>query len=505
MPLSLESFMGSSAMQDELLKALASSAAGGTDASPLIKEDLEVEAHTQLWLETDPVELVILKHLARIPAFSVLHQFDRIVGYGPQGTTGFYGESSLPPEAAIQSVRDTATIRLMGLISSVFALASFQTPIQALGQANLVDQNMASTRLALLHLMAQQVYGSNTDTSLDGIRFKGIQQQILEGTSPSTSSPFTVNSDYIIDLRGGKLLPEEVRKRGRQVVERFGQLRWIYLAPSVKEFLEASLDPAERLQLPRAAGEAVILGQNVDGMNTAGGITRFAVDNTLTSLLYTGTAPVASVSGAPTPLPGGNLAAPSAGADPAAVPLWTAVDANADVIYDFTAMNAFGESTATRVGPVAVAAGQRVTIAVTPRAADTSYKVYRGIDGAVTAPQFIREIKGTGNTTPFNFIDANQRIPGTTEAYGLNVASANADLFRTTMDVEAVRNRISLANPARARNTITLATLGPWMGIFDLAHILHTASRDLLFSAFSPILTHPFQNVVWINCGDRDL
>jgi hypothetical protein len=482
-------------LQDELLKALASTASAGTDASPLVKEDLEVEAHTQLWLETDPVELVILKHLPHVQAFSVLHEFDQIIGYGARGHDGFYGENSLPAEAAIQSRRKTVNIRLMGDISSVFALASFQTPIQALGQSNLVDENMASTRLDLLHKMAVAVYNADDGSTTHTLRFKGLRQQILEGTSPSSAAPFTINPDYIIDLRGAKLDPPEIRKRARQVRERFGAMRWLYMAPSVSEFLEESLDPAERLMIPRTPGDAVILGQNIGGMNTAGGITRFAVDNTLTSSLYMGAAPLVAETNAPAPLPAGNIAAPVVAADAAS--LWGAADADAAVVYDITALNAAGESTATRVGPIAVAAGQKVTIAITPRAADTSYRIYRG-DSTLNPPLFIREIKGTGNTTAFNFVDLNERIPGTTDAFGLNIASANSDAMRMN-DM----SRVTLQNPPRPRNTASLVTLGPWMGIFELAHILHTASRDLLFSAFTPQITHPYQNVVWINVGDR--
>lgn len=498
-----DQLLGSGQIQEELLKALASSAAAGTSAAPLIKEDLEMEAHTQLWLETDPVELVILKHVARISAFSVLHQYDQIIGYGPQGTDSFYGESSLPPEAAIQSRRKTETIKLQGLISSVFALANWQTPVMALGQNTLVDQNMAATRLALLRSMAVATYSADNSASTNGLRFRGIKQQIWEDTSASTSFPFTPNPDYIIDLRGAPLTPVEIRKRVRQVVEHFGTMRWVYMAPQVKELLEGYLDPAERLYLTRGPAEPVIMGQNVDGMMAQGATVRFAVDNTLSASQYGGIAPTAAVTNAPAPLTGANVAAPTAATN--ALSKWVAADADAAVIYQVTALNAFGESTPFQVGPIAVTAGQAVTIAITPRAADTSYKIYRGGDGTHNplTPMFITEIKGTGNTTPFNFVDLNNRIPGTSEAFGLAISSQNSDLFMGTRDLNAVRDRISLANPPHPRNTINLATLGPWMGLFDLAHILHTASRDLCFSAFTPVVTHPFQNVVFTNVGTR--
>jgi hypothetical protein len=498
-----DAVFGVPGMQDELLKALASSSLAGTDASPLIKEDLEMEAHTQLWLETDPVELVILKHLPRQAATSVIHQYDQIIGYGPQGTTSFYGEASLPPEAAIQTRRRTETIRLQGLISSVFALASFQTPIQALGQNNLVDQNMASTRLALLRSMAVATYASDNSTTTDGIRFRGIKQQILEGTSPSTSFPFTVNPLHVIDLRGAKLSPAEIRRRARQTVERYGTMRWVYMSPESKEQLEGQLDPSERLYLTRGPAEPVIMGQNVDGMFAQGSTVHFAPDNTLTASNYGGTAPLSAVTNAPSPLTGANVAAPTAAVN--ALGKWVAADADAAVVYQVTALNASGESTPFSPATVAVVAGQAVTIALTPRAADTSYKIYRGGDGIhnPAVPQLIAEIRGPGNTTPFNFVDLNDKIPGTTEAFGLSVFSNNSEVLFGNRHLEEVRDRITLGNAARSRNTITLATLGPWMGIFDLAHILHQASRDLVFTAYTPVLTHPFQNVVWSNVGTR--
>ena len=503
----LDASFGAPGLQEELLKALASSSLAGTDASPLIKEDLEMEAHTQLWLETDPVELLALKLLPRIPAFSVIHEYDQIVGYGPPGVSGFYGEASLPAESAIQSRRRTETIRLQGLISSVFALASFQTPIMALGQSNLVDQNMAATRLALLRMMNTAIYASNTDTSTDGIRYRGLKQQILEGTSPSTSSPFTVNPLHIIDLRGFKLTGPEIRNRARQTTERHGSMRWVLMSPQTKEYLEGSIDAAERLYLERGptGREPVILGQSVDGFATQGSIVRFGVDNGLTATNYGGIAPVVAVTNAPAPLTGANVAAPVAAANPGSK--FVAADADPAVLYQVTALNASGESTPFAPATVAVVAGNGVTIAITPRAADTSYRIYRGgsvLTANPVTPVFIREIKGPGNTTPFNFVDLNEVIPGTARTpLGSPSSPQNSETLFPNRHLEDVRDRISLANAPRARNTITLATLGPWMGIFDLAHILHVASRDLVFSAYTPVLTHPFQNVCWINVGSR--
>jgi hypothetical protein len=490
-------------LQSELLKALASSSVGGTDASPLIKEDLEMEAHTQLWLETSPIEMVILKHIPRITATSVIHEYDQITGYGPR-TMPFYGETTLPPDSTIVSRRRQEIIKLQGYVSSVFALASFQTPIQALGANTLVDQNMAATRLNLLRGMSVSIYMSDASTSTDPNRFRGLKQQILESTSPSVGPPYTPDPTYVIDLRGKPLLGPEIRTRARQISEHYGDMSWIYMAPSNKELLEGALDASERLILTRERAEPVVMGQNVDGMMTTGGIVRFAPDNTLTASEYGGFAPTVAVPNAPAPLTGANVAAPAAAANP--LGKWVAADADPTVLYQVTALNASGESTPFSPATVAVVAGQAVTIAITPRVADTSYRVYRGGDGIhnPAVPMFIAEIRGPGNTTPFNFVDLNARIPGTTEAFGLTIHSQNSDAMLQTRDFGAIRERLSMSNaPVGGRNTVKLATLGPWLGIFDLAPILHTASRDLLFSAYTPVLTHPFQNVVWVNVGNR--
>jgi len=270
------------------------------------------------------------------------------------------------------------------------------------------------------------------------------------------------------------------------------------MAPLVVEGLEASLDPAERLQLPRAAGERVLLGQSVGGMNTASGNCYFEPDNTLTPSIFKDPPPTKSPTNAPAPLGAGNVAAPVAAAHGASK--WIAADADAAVTYAVTAVNSYGESTPYSPAAVAVVAGNSVTIAITPRVADTSYKIYRGSSTLGTPQYLIAEVRGPGNTTPFNFLDHNTLIPATTMAFGLNMESNNSAAM-----INYNMSRIQLANPPQARNTVCLVTLGPWMGVFELAHILHTASRDLLFSAITPRISHPYQNVVWVNVGTRDL
>jgi hypothetical protein len=79
-------------------------------------------------------------------------------------------------------------------------------------------------------------------------------------------------------------------------------------------------------------------------------------------------------------------------------------------------------------GAVAVAAGDAVTLAITPSAAntETDYRVYRGRLNGTNQPDDVRLIAripnaGTGSTT---FVDYNQVIPGTSEAFMLTANPA---------------------------------------------------------------------------------
>ena len=60
---------------DLVRKALAVDSATGTSIAPFIKEDLEGEAYVQLYSDTDPAQMALLKDLPRQPAQQVNHEF----------------------------------------------------------------------------------------------------------------------------------------------------------------------------------------------------------------------------------------------------------------------------------------------------------------------------------------------------------------------------------------------------------------------------------------------
>lgn len=497
--------MGLAADTQQILSLLEKALATG-DVTSLIKEDLELEAYNSLYRESDQNEFRLLKTLARKNATSIKHEYTRITEFAGNSSTGFFGQDSLPKEAKISSTREILDIKLMGEIASVFALAQFQTPIRALDKNNLVDINQQAARLSLLRKINQACYRSDTRDTNATIRFKGIKQQIEEGT---TTSPVK----HIVDMDGKRLTPMDIREKAREIAELYGRITALYMPPLVLQNLENQLDPVERLMIPRASGEKVILGQSLGGMNTGGGVVNFELDNDLTPAHIYGKPPTAIDAKVKVPGANGEVIAAQVNAPQVTGSKWTADNEAPGNVYYYVSYTSSQETdSADSEGDkirlpsnanqfLAVLAGGAVTITLTgvPSSVD-SVKIYRGKEGGDA--HFVKEIKR--DQANLTFQDLNAKQPGTAEVYGLTVASQNYQMIQNAgAHYQTALPNLDVENQPMPGNTICFVNLGPFMGVFDLARILFTASRDLLFAACAPEVAVPTKNVVWINVGTR--
>lgn len=98
-----------------------------------------------------------------------------------------------------------------------------------------------------------------------------------------------------------------------------------------------------------------------------------------------------------------------------------------------------------------------------------------------------------GDTTPFDWDDFNDIMPGTRYAFGLSVRSRN---FNVAPGAAVLNN---LPQP---QNTVSIAELVPMSIFSELAKLGLLASNDVIFWPFAMEMTHPKQNVVFINVGD---
>ncbi|MHC4717917.1 MAG: hypothetical protein ACYS5V_13165, partial [Planctomycetota bacterium] len=160
---------------------------------------------------------------------------------------------------------------------------------------------------------------------------------------------------------------------------------------------------------------------------------------------------------------------------------------------------------------ITVAAGQKVTFTITPGDPTVdSYKVYRGTDADLneatgTDAFYITEIPADAGGAPVLFTDLNEDRPNTTWAFGLNIKSDSQRALHNGLADSYWQARDKSANfmnqPDDPMNTVAIAELGPSMGIMALASILAEVDRPLMYSACTPEVRNPFQNVVFKNIG----
>lgn len=499
---------------NELLQRLEKAVHSG-NITEIVPEDLELEAHSVLWRESDQGELTLLKMLPSVKATSIQHEYSRVLSYGPGKGSGFFGERSLPAESNFAAQRVVNLIRLMGEIGPTFLLAALEKTQRALGTAGAQNVERIALRRNVLRKKCRNLYASDTSTTFGGVnstRFKGIQQLIREGTDGTNpGDPPAPYGTHIIDMLDQPLTIQNLRDRIGKGITLFGAFTSLITDPLVRGDLEASMDPAQRLNLPIDA-RPFMLGQQIGGIQSQGSRVYFETDNTLSPIWYRPQYDVALEDGAPTTLP---TVVSAAQADNATTDTttskWDAASAGA-IFYVVTEVVQEKEGLGTRspagAGTLAVLAGQEVELTITPgNVLADSFRVYRGeATGGLlsTDAWFAFEVAGNhvGVVTAF---DNNLRRPNTSEAYGLRVLSGSERAMHNGMVDAYWRAQDSsasfLSGNDKPGNTIAVAELGPSMGIMALASILAEVDRPLVYSACCPEVRNPRQNVVFTNIG----
>lgn len=480
----------------------------------VVPEDLEAEAHNTLWEETDPTELTALKLIPSVSATQIEHKFSKVVSYGHSRNTGFFSERALPPESNFRAERVTVDIKLMGEIGPTFLLAALEKTQKALGTSGAQNIERVALRRNVLGKKNRNLYFSDTRVTNNSLRFKGLLQQIEEGTdgTEGTASPF---GSHVIDMEGDPLTIDNIRERIAKGIQLFGRFTSLIMDPLARQDLEATMDTAHRLQLPIAAN-ALLIGQNIGGIQTQGGTTYFETDNTLSTIYSRPQYTTDTADGAPSTRPTVTATAQADNSTTDTVDsLWDAASAG-NVFYVVTEVVDEIEGLGTRYPAsvsayVAVAADEEVELSITPgNPLADSFKVYRGddADGAMTAAWFIFEVANDGSGAAVTVFDNNEWRPNTTCAFGLNVISRSERMIHSGQvgayaHASANSAQFLKDNDMPGRNTVAVAELGPSMGIMALASVLAQVDRPLIYSACAPEMRNPYQNVVFKNIGRR--
>jgi hypothetical protein len=497
-----------------VLEALEKAVTSG-NIGAFVPEDLEVQAHNTLWYDSQPTELTLMKLLPSTPATSIKHEFTQVTSFGEQYSSGFFGETSLPPETNIETERVITNIRLMGEIGPTFLLAALEKTQQVLGTTGAANIERKALRLNLLRKKNRNLYFADSTSIRQGnagVRFRGLAQQIREGTDGTTGeSPY----NHAIDLEGQPLTAETLRDKVAEVITLFGYTSCLIMDPFVRADFEASFDSAQRLEMPISL-KPYVIGQQIAGLQTQGGVVHFHTDNVLNPLWSFGQYRATLLTGAPTTLPVVTPTVNGVPANPGGVASkWDAGSAG-EIYYMVTQVKDEIEGLAVRVPAtpgtfLTVAAGQEVQLDIQPGDPTVdSFKIYRGTDADLneatgTDAWFIEEIPNLGGGGVVTHYDLNLLRPNTSYAFALNIKSQSQTALSNGLAAEYynVRERSAdfLGQADDPMNTVSVAELGPSMGILALASILAEVDRPLMYAACSPQVRNPLQNFYFYNIG----
>lgn len=503
---------------DRVRKALSVDSATGTSIAPFMKEDLEAEAYVQLYADSDPAQMALLKDLPRQPAQQVNHEFTLVDRYGNLKSKASFRANSLPGQANIEGAKKNVQLKLYGKTSAVQGLTVLQNTIKAMGQPDIASANDVAVKQLLQYQVNADLYQADTRFTLDSNIFKGIWQLIDELTKdPVATVPFS-NSDIFIDMRGEPLLPDGAKGIRSQAVgftKRNGSLKRIYMAPEVLEVIEENLDPAARFMItPQDANRGMIIGNSIDGMRVQGSIVYFRRDAALSSFVRSGGPNVDAIQGAPAAFTfggsgAGTITQPATAANPSKF-LTAEGMRMTGIVYIVTAVNEVGESVASALSnSVNAANNNTIEFTITPRGDELSFRIYRGYvaDNAqadtfkapiVMDPQFIFEVpngSSVGNTSPITVVDSNLFMPGSSWAWGTDVWSPNAAAIDKGQTPTSLTNEYVEGKSAAAIAQLT------GLFEFDLAKLGWLHSNKLYAHVLAPQVPRPWVNVVWYNIG----
>lgn len=335
------------------------------------------------------------------------------------GIGGFLGGST-NTEAGVINEATGDYNRRVGMVK--YLQTRRQISVVAAMTNNIEDPETVEQRNGALQLCGDANYlAYRGNSAVVPTEFDGISVQIKAAVAAGL-----IDGDHVIDLKGSPLVSIEPFTRAGAMISAYGNFGTptdIYWPNSVQADMDANLDPAFRVSLTDNF-DSVKLGAPVRGLRLSQGDVRtkrdvFIPDDRMSMPFAAQTKLVAIATGNAAMQP--TLAAGTPGAD-AATAFLTGHAGN--YFYYVAGVSKNGESTGVKSGQIAIAAGQSVALTITASAGntETGYAIYRSRKNGTNANTDFRlmaRVAKAGGTTVFT--DRNALIPGTTEAYMLNM------------------------------------------------------------------------------------
>lgn len=346
------------------------------------------------------------------------------------GIGGFLGGTSNGETGRIQAAtgqynRRTGMVKYLMTRREVSVVQTFQN---AIADSEAVEY--ANGALQLLQDAEYFMFEGNADVV--PTEYDGIRAQLIAGVRTGQVSP-----DNIINMHGQPLVniaPINRASATSRGLGNFGTSTDIFWTQQTQVDMDNALDPAFRVPVSAVGDPGIKIGSPVVGLRTSGGTIAtnedlfipgsdmrqpFEARYPLIANANLAFKPQTVVAAAPTTDVSSDFATPMAG----------------NYYYAVAGINAGGQSPVLVSAQVAVPASGKVTLTIGRSAGqqETGYVVYRSrqngpkevLGSVVGEGSDFREIGRVGvggNTT--QFIDMNETIPGTCEAYVLNLNPA---------------------------------------------------------------------------------
>ncbi len=392
--------------------------------------------HPRLW-----------KAIPKMAAFNTVEEYNQITDYGQLDQGAWIQEGELPVETDATYVRNYVTIKFLGTLRKVTHVMSLVKP----AHGNVIAQETIAGTMYLLRQIEQNLFTG--DSALDAVQWDSVDVQIEAG-APAAN---------IIDLRGEPLSEDVLTDAALTIQDapNFGVPTHLYLNPKVKADLVKTFFPKARYDLMEKRDGLV--GLDIRGFTSPAGDVMLEPD---VFVNVTPSLPAGAVGGAGAP------AAPTVSTALAAAPtggsLFTADDAGT-YQYQVVAVNRFGQSAPVDATSVAVAAGDGVTLGVTPAAAGvTYYKLFRSVaGGAAGTEKLIARIPNGAGIGEETLTDLNETLPNTSNAY----------LFQMDRDNMSFKQLAPMVKVPLA----TIDTSIRWMQLIYGAPVIYTPGRNVIF------------------------
>lgn len=337
--------------------------------------------------------------ITKLPSFNTVEEYNRLESYG-SGVAAFIAEGDLPEADDSSYSRQYTQIKYAATTRAVTHVMSLIRP----AHGNVVAAETVNGTAWLLKQIERALFMG--DSAMIPEQFDGLYKLITAG-APNP----TLNT---IDMRG-KHLTEDAINDGCLVVKtepNYGRATDLHLADGAYADLAKQFYPSERFPLNPQGWNNGMVGLNIQGFFSQFGPVRFNPNVFLPFGAKSGAAvgDASKIPGAPT-----ESVAPATAADPASE--FTAADAG-NYLYKAHAINRYGRSAALSLtGPVAVAAGEKVTFTLADGSpVGTAFEIYRtDKDEATGNERYMVTVARAGATTVVT--DLNADLPGTSKAF----------------------------------------------------------------------------------------